>query len=259
MTRSPWMLALLGTAAFTVACGESEPPEAAGPAGTGGATGSGGASGTGGASGSAGSPAPEPANEQDCSPNIQGFCVPNGFPFARVAFSLGAACEGVCTGALPSEDPLRFSQPEPGKLCLAGTNTGPELSIVLGFTLLSETTDAGYKQVLGSFNAKALGITQVSFTVDNPPPGGVFLWADTLIRDRCFELECVQFGFELPIAVTEAGPATVSFADFTKPAGVEFDLRALNDLGFEVGVGPIDFCISDVRFLDTNGAEVRPR
>jgi hypothetical protein len=183
--------------------------------------------------------------------------MPDGFPFARVGFALSDACDGVCTGALPAETPIQLTQPEPGKLCLSGTSPGFEASLVLGFTLLSEPVD-GSRQVLAAFQATTLGITQVRFKIDNPPLSGVQLWYDTLITDSCEGESCLRFGYELEQPITALGANVVSFEDFTTPAGIEFDLDGLNDLGFSVGAGAFNFCISEVTFLDAEGAEVRP-
>lgn len=247
-------LFLIGVVSLSVACSSS----GAGPTGstgTGGTTSSGGTSGTAGAAG-----ATDPCNS--------GRCVPNGFPFATSAKAISDACVGHCP-LLASDTPVgettaTLSQPKAGTLCLSGvaaTDGWAQIGLLFAVKNPSGT------ETLKTFDADSLRITQVAFTIDSPPSGGVSVEAGITIATSCpsDELACVANGFSLmtapgssaPLSITSPSPVIAPFASFLQSvAGQRFDTTALDHLVFSVGPGSYRFCVHDFRFLDANGREV---
>jgi hypothetical protein len=249
------MLALLGTAGLTVACGSGY-----NATGMGGAGGTSGAVGTGGAAGASDAGAPTALVAPECTADANAPCAPSGFPFVQFSIAHSDACAGACTETSPVGTTIRFSQPATGTLCLSGTNLAPNgTGIALIFTVFSDEVFAGYHKVLnGFFNADLLGITQLRFTIDNPPPAGVQVSADTIHQNECNGVDCLWFGFIVPGHITESGTSTVAFTDFVADPVRRFDTRGLDAIGFDVGPGDFDFCVRDFHFLDANGSEVKP-
>jgi hypothetical protein len=126
-------------------------------------------------------------------------------------------------------------------------------------------------KVLKVFNADALGITQVAFTIDSPPSGGVTIDAAVVTALDCPSGpgDCFTQGFDLMTptrtgalaSFAEPGPEVAPFANFRQTGtGVSqtFDTSALHHLEFIVAKGDYAFCIHDLRFLDAAGSEVNP-
>jgi hypothetical protein len=183
------------------------------------------------------------------------FCAPNGFPFVTRAFSVTESCVG--PGCLPPGPAL--TQPETGTLCLSGTAPVGEEA---GFPLILFTSSPDFGQIVEPFDAIALGITHLSFTLDSVPEGGVLVDAGIVAtRDCSVSFGCLGLGFMAP-RITDAGPVTIPLADFQQidPERPEqdFDASSLSHIGFTVGPGPYDFCLSDLQFLDANGDPVEP-
>jgi hypothetical protein len=188
------------------------------------------------------------AGAQPCQ---EGFiCQPSGFPFVGLTFAHSDHCSG-------ADCPL-LTQPEPGTLCLSGAapvaGADPHFPLIFG--------DGG---LLPPFDAAALGITQVSFTIDSPPPAGVFVEGGIVWREsvdcRVDPRSCIQFGFYLP-PITEAGTTIAAFTDFVQrdPASPyqSFDPQKLSTLKFGVHEGAYSFCLRDFKFLDAADHEVVP-
>jgi hypothetical protein len=130
-----------------------------------------------------------------------------------------------------------------------------------GFPLILLSSTPDFSAIVRAFDADALDITSVSFTLDSPPEGGVMVDAG-IVRDACSNtFECVAFDFTLP-RITDPGTVTASLADFLQsdPASPYqvFDTRSLSHIGFTVGQGPYDFCVRDLEFLDQSGDPVEP-
>lgn len=195
-------------------------------------------------------------------------CHPSGLPFVGFAGASSDACAGARLGTCPSP-PLSattavLTAPEAGKLCLSGT-AGADgwAKIVLVFT----TFNLERTKVLKVFNADALGITQVAFTIESPPSDGITIDAAIVTATDCpaGPGDCFTQGFDLMtptgglMSYTSAGEKVARFADFKQTStGVSqtFDTSALHHLEFIVGQGVYNFCIHDLKFLDTAGAEV---
>jgi hypothetical protein len=195
-----------------------------------------------------------------------GTCDPTGFPFAQVAFAHSNSCMGLCAatpdaygfGKPPQPGTtIRLSQPEPGRLCLSGTNL-QDAGFFLIFTVLStDMFSPDYRKVSKLFDAERLGITQVRFAIDTPPPAGVNVSMLTIHEPVCTATNACGWQFSLPNPVTASGTTTASFVDLTSVPSHTFDARALDGMGFDVGPGDFDFCVHDFQFLDINGVEVK--
>jgi hypothetical protein len=195
---------------------------------------------------------------------IDGICAPSGFPFVQDAFAHSNLCSGVCP-TTPAGTTIHLSQPADGTLCLSGSNpnAGDDTGILLSFTMFASAgLTATHATVLKMFNADVLGITQVRFTIDRPPPAGVSVSADTLHSTECNNNDCITWGFKLASPITASGTtsvtATASFTDFIPTPPQTFDTRALDAISFDVGQGDFDFCVRDFQFLDASGAVTSP-
>jgi len=84
-------------------------------------------------------------------------------------------------------------------------------------------------------------------------------------------MDCLTYGFNLmtaplsniPLTITAPGPVVAPFVDFQQTrSGVSqtFDTSAIQHIEFGVGPEPgdYDFCLSDFKFLDAAGNEVKP-
>jgi hypothetical protein len=219
-----------------------------------------------GGGGSAASPCPITSPEFICNPS--------GFAFVSTALVGSDACNGpvafcpIDGGPLAGATTAHLSHPEPGKVCMSGTvSTFGWAQIGLGFTVDNATGT----QVLKTFNANAMGITQMAFTIDSPPSGGVTVDAAITTSLVCPDsgADCFTYGFTLmtaplsniPLSITTPGPVVAPFINFEQTrAGVTqtFDTSALDHVVFDVGAGDFDFCVRDFKFLDANGVEVKP-
>ena len=202
----------------------------------------------------------------------------DGVPFLVAATPESDFCRGICgLAAAPTTDPppgattATFSQPEPGKLCQSGT---VEAGGYAGFIMLFAEWNQDATKVLKPFDATSLGITQVAFTIDSPPSGGVAVYASIVTSPECpgsppDYSTCVTWGFELmsaplsttPLTITTPGPQVAPFTNFKQTlSGVNqtFDTTALNFFDFRVGAGSYDFCVHDFKFLDAAGNQVKP-
>ena len=261
MSRRLSMIALLGTASLTAACGSGNDATGMGGAGgTAGTMGMGGMAGGGGAGG--------PIMYPTCASGepwtvIDGICAPTGFPFVQYAFAHSTLCAGVGCPTVPAGTTIRLSQPADGTLCLSGTDpgAGDTTGFILGFTVFStERLTATHTEVLTRFNADLHRITQMRFTIDRPPAAGVTLWANSLIDDVCSP-GCYSPASALANPIVATGTATsvtatTALADFASPQTLE--TRALASISFDVGQGDFDFCVRDVQVLDAGGAVVSP-
>jgi hypothetical protein len=276
MSKRPSMMVLLGALSLTAACGsDHSATDTDGVAGTGGtastadAATTGDTAGTGGTAGTVDAAAD--ARTFVLPPCINGenaVCHPSGFPFVGATFPNSDWCNGAMCLAAPPDGgmTIRLSQPETGTLCLSGTAKRKVAGFTSFIMLFVEQDRSG--TIVNWLNADVLGITQVRFTVDRPPPGGVSVWATTVKKTVgcAFLPDCLTFGFNLPQRITESGTTTASWADFDPDSGPRFDARALGNIGFDVfkgdddaGVASLDydFCVRDFQFLDANGVEVK--
>lgn len=208
------------------------------------------------------------AGKSVADPCNVGPCAPGGFPFVTRAVAVSDTCGSNCplsaADTPAGKSTAALSQPKAGTLCLSGS-VSPGGWAAIGLTFALKNRDR--TEILKTFDAKALGITQVAFTLDSPPSGGVSVSAAITTATSCpgNPSDCVSLGFDLMTAAgssttadyTMPGPVTVPFANFTQTIGSQsFDTSELDHLTFIVGAGGYDFCVHDFKFLDAQGNEV---
>lgn len=204
---------------------------------------------------------------------------PSGFPFTVGTVVVDDLCDGgsAHSCALGKNPPAgsttaALSQPADGKVCLEGTVApGGYAYVVFWFTQYNALENYDITAVLKPFDAAALGITQLAFSVDSPPSNGVTVEATVLKRFDCPAggQDCRTSGFELmtapnsnvPVNIKAPGALVAPFANFeqTDPTqSTTFDTTQLDAVIFTVIDGPFDFCVHDFKFLDPSGNEVAP-
>jgi hypothetical protein len=201
---------------------------------------------------------------------------PEGFPFVRTALVVSDLCDGTPAQscALARNPPrgatmVSISQPEPGKLCVEGrVGQGGWAFVVLGFTEYSDADDQNVTRVLTTFDADALGITQLSFSIDEPPSSGLVVQGVAIKQYACpapgFECRVAGFFLTDPLSKeTKHFTVLAPFEDFVQvnpeQGSKTFDTSALDAVLLNVdAAGPVNFCISDFAFLDADGNEVTP-
>jgi hypothetical protein len=151
----------------------------------------------------------------------------------------------------------------PGTFCMSGTvDSGPN-DWGWGALLLMSFGDVN---TLTPFDASALGIAQIRFNLQDPPPTGVLPEIDQLESAHCTEVHCIAV-LDRAAAVTTPGTVTVPLTDFTQPDGAHpdtaLDPTLLVGLNFYVPSLPgkaVDygFCIHDLEFLDADGRPLTP-
>ena len=239
------MLALLGTIGFAAGCNSD------------GATGTDDSGGTGGTT---------------CVAPTGLICEPSGLPFVMLTGATSDACAGSrlgeCADPPLSTTTARLMQPEAGELCLSGSVVADGMAKIV---LIFSTFNAERTKILRVFDPHSLAITQVGFTLVSPPSGGVTVTAAVVTATDCPESprDCFTPGFDLmtassngtPAVFRSAGSQVAHFANFQQTqvgVGQHFDKRALHHLEFYVGPGDYDFCVRDLKFLDSTGAEINP-
>jgi hypothetical protein len=260
MTKRVTILSVLASLGLLAACGsDSDKSGSTVDVTSMGGAGSGSTSNTGGTAAAAG---------RSSDPCLSGRCAPSLFPFVDTAIAISDACGADCP-LLAADTPIgettaTLSQPEAGKLCLSGVvSPGGWAQIGLVFAVRNQDRTA----ILKKFDANALGITQVAFTIDSPPRGGVSVSAAITTAMSCPDglFGCFTYGFDLmtapgssvPANYTAPGPVVVPFANFKQTVGTQsFDTTALQHLVFIAGTGSYNFCIHDFKFLDALGNEV---
>jgi hypothetical protein len=196
----------------------------------------------------AGAPAVGGSGDMDCGgpppcmPTHNFFCEPEGFPLCGVAFAYAQSCAGpTCQAPNPT---LTLS--EPGRFCLSSADPPGDLA---GFHV-----DFGGAGVRLPVDADALGIAQISFTLDSPPAAGVTFDVSTRIPCNCstFLIDCLAPGFDA--LVTTPGKHVFAFADYPL-----LNTHTLAGFGFTLTAdAPYDVCVSDLEFLDVDGNVVTP-
>jgi len=220
------------------------------------------------------SSSPHP-QEPSCAEVTGQVCHPDGFPFAQIA----AAVTDVCSGPVDScplgtnppagETTAQLTQPEPGKICLAGSVGADGWSqVLIGFSQVN----AADNRILKTFDAAALGITQVGFTIESPPSAGIIVDAAINSSLSCPEdfLDCMTWGFNLmtapdsamTLSITTPSRIVAPLTQFKQtrlaPAATVFDTHAIEHFSFGVGSGAYDFCVSELQFMDAAGQVVNP-
>jgi hypothetical protein len=199
-------------------------------------------------------------------------CDTSGIPFAGAVVADDDYCGGLvadCMLPLPAPTGATTANltKQGGQVCLSGfLGTGGWALLALPFATWTDDLTA----IVKSFDASALGIAQVEFTIDSPLTGGVTVGATTSppAPVDCHYGSCFS-GFKFGTApltgiaaeLTAPGPEVVPFANLYQIFGdaSSFDPVALEDINFAPSQpGDYAFCISDIRFRDAAGNEVKP-
>lgn len=156
----------------------------------------------------------------------------------------------------------------PGKLCMSGTVDPGTNDGGWGAILVVGLVDIDTGGTLNApFDAAALGVKQVRFTLDSPPPQGVLPQVVQITSAGCTQIPGCLTSFSLGAAVTDAGSVTLKLADFTQPDGTHsntsLDQSLITSLQFYVSTlpgmaVPYDFCLRDFAFLGADGREIKP-
>jgi len=176
---------------------------------------------------------------------------PTGIPFA--------------TRANPYTDGLsnaRLRNPEPGKVCMKGTLAAGGAAAI---SPIIAPIEFDFPPLVSEpFDLQALDIEAIEFTITHPPEGGVSLELRSLTRDDCQPpFYCLGPVFSL------GGPNARVFEDKTVRAKIsEFEpadpgprhLLSLYFWGHDLPPYETnyDFCLSDVKFLNSLGELVTP-
>ena len=156
----------------------------------------------------------------------------------------------------------------PGKFCMSGTaDSGPNNAGWGAILLVSLAIDAKTDTLVAPFDAPALGIKKVRFTVERPPLQGILPQIVQITSADCTQIPDCLTGFSRTAAVTDPGTVTVQLTDFTQPddshSNTSLDQTLITGLQFYVptlpGMAvPYDFCLKDLAFLDAGGKEIKP-
>jgi hypothetical protein len=209
---------------------------------------------------------PTPESETHCDPGF--VCDVEGLPFVRVALPSTDSWNAGEPPSDPDKTTAVVAHPESGKLCMSG-----RLEAGWGFlTLVFARFESGGVEAL---DAIGLGISRIEFTLDSPPPMGLYVQLISAVPD-CTGApgECQHWGFFLTdgesrslFLTNQPGVVSAPLADFVKTATAEpdweFDPSHLSALQIGAGAfGPVtgdyDFCVSGLRFLNDAGVEVSP-
>jgi hypothetical protein len=183
-------------------------------------------------------------------------------------------------GAIASfspDSPSVISIVEPQTICMAGVlapvgPSEPWAELVLGLDRRGTgTSGVPGTCILSVFDAPALGITALEFTLDRMPETRMFLNSGTIVKSDCGDpYECVLGGVytllspdQQDVVLLEEGRAHVELSDFAASrAQAPYDPSRISF--FSLRLVPttrpteFDFCVSEVRFLDAAGREVTP-
>lgn len=176
----------------------------------------------------------------------------------------GAATDGVSGGA--STAVVRHT---PGRFCMSGTvDSGTDGSgwgavLTIGLVAVDEATH----MAITPFDASALGIAQVRFSVEDPPASGVVPQMTQIESADCRTIPDCVMSFDWTSSITSPGTITVPLDDFNRynadyPDAV-LDHTLISGLHFYVpsvqGTAlDYDFCVDRLALLDAAGQELTP-
>ena len=181
----------------------------------------------------------------------------SGIPFAAILYPL---TDGISNA--------RLRNPDSGRVCMKGAMIGggsAAISFIVTRTRSGSepTVVASYPIEVDPFDLQALDIAAIEFTITDPPLGGVSLELRSVVKSVCSaEYDCLGPIFSLagPNArVVESKTVHAEIAEFEPDPGPT-QVWAFNFWGHSASeVDTIyDFCLSDVKFLDSLGALVTP-
>lgn len=150
----------------------------------------------------------------------------------------------------------------PDKTCMAGkVDPGPS-DAGWGAILVFELAPQDGSTVVAPFDLQARGVTQVRFSLSNPPPTGVLPQLNELTSADCKTAPDCLVQFSGPPALTTAGSVTVALGDFVtadaQHPNKTSDPTISTGLQFYVSPAPgkafdYNFCIQGLQFLDAAG------
>lgn len=155
----------------------------------------------------------------------------------------------------------------PGSYCMSGTADAGPNDMGWGAILVVNFTGTVGGTLVAPFDASALGVKQVRFTLEGPPLQGVIPQIVQLTSADCTQVPDCLTSFSLATAVVNPGTVTLQLTDFTQPDGTHsntsVDPTLITSLQFYVqtlpGMAvPYDFCIQDLAFLGADGNELKP-
>jgi hypothetical protein len=174
-----------------------------------------------------------------------------GIPFATAVYAL---TDGISNA--------RLRNPEPGKVCIQGTLIGGGTAAI-SFKVTPFTSESD-PLTIDPFDLQALDIHAIEFTITDPPRGGVSFELNSVVKPECsLDFDCVGPTFLL------GGPNASVFEDATVRAEVsDFEpadpgptlVWAFHVVGHSTSSSDTnyDFCLEDVKFLDSRGESVTP-
>ncbi len=157
---------------------------------------------------------------------------------------------------------------EPGRFCMSGTVDPGANGLGWGAILalgLDEVDEAN--RVIPSFDASALGVAQIGFSLETPPPSGVLVQMTQIQSAQCTQIPDCVTTFDRSGPVTTPGSFRVPLSDFNLPdpghPNATLDRGLITGVHFLVPTSPgmsvaYAFCISSLAFLDASGQEVMP-
>jgi len=155
----------------------------------------------------------------------------------------------------------------PGKFCMAGTVDSGPTDAGWGAILIVSLAISPTDNLVTPFDATALGVKQVRFTLEGPPLQGVIPQVVQLTSAACTQIPDCLTSFAVGAAVTDPGTVTIPLADFTQPDGshsnTSLDQTLMTSLQFYVPTlsgmkVPYDFCVKDLALLGADGKERSP-
>ena len=184
-------------------------------------------------------------------PSRCGLFTSAGIPFATEVHPF---TDGVSTA--------RLRNPEPGNVCIQGTMVQGGTAAISFVVTKILGDNAPYAIV--PFDLQALDITALEFTITNAPSGGVSLELLSVLLPECSaEFDCVgpplSLGGQNP-RVFENGTAHAEMADFELADPGPRLVWTFHVSGHSTSQSDpnYDFCLSDVKFLNSQGEVVTP-
>jgi hypothetical protein len=175
----------------------------------------------------------------------------------------GPVTDGIAGGV--STAVVEYSR---GRFCMSGTvDSGPGGSGWGAILLLGLGVADATGTMITPLDVSARGITQVRFTVEDPPLTGILPQMAELENAACTTVPDCLVTFDAPPSVIDPGPVTMALTDFARPddghPNTTLDPTLISWIQLYVaplpGMAlPYDFCIREFAFLDASGREVTP-
>jgi hypothetical protein len=180
--------------------------------------------------------------------------IPEFYPATRAYAMLGSTAEGTPATASPSgQASAVVSHPDPSRVCMKGDDEA-----MLGLDLSASSTsfwdgEGAPAAVNGPpIPWDELDITHVRFTLETPPPAGLFLTHLALYGCESSWFESNIDGNRINLGV-DGVTTTLHVSSVFAP---DFALNDSNLLFFVAPPGEYDFCIKDLEFLNADGEPV---